>query len=301
MDNDLEDTRPTKPIADLEDTHPEKRLSVLEKTVISENSVHPRLHVAQRCDVGAVRERNEDACILFLAESGGHFSRAPFCLALVADGMGGHENGHMASKIASRAAADYVLQKIYLPLLSGADLPQPATVDSIMHDAVIAAHTAVSAQKNSDSGTTLTMTLILENQLYVAHVGDSRAYWLVDDQLEAISMDHSLVQHLQDEGKLTSEEAENYQFRNILLRALGQAEDLEVDTYQRELPPKGKLLLCSDGLCGLVNDKRLAQIMRLDASPDRITKLMLDAALAAGGYDNITAVVIDFVLENPEV
>ena len=299
MENDLEKTRPVTPPLDLEDTKPEKPLPALENTVISKKTVFPQLRVAQRCDVGAVRERNEDACLLFTAESGGHFARAPMCLAVVADGMGGHENGHMASKSASRTAAEYVLRKIYLPLLGGADVPDPASVHAIMHTAVLTAHTAVSKQKNSDSGTTLTMTLILENQLFVAHVGDSRAYWLVENHFEAITVDHSLVQRLQDEGKLTTEEAENYQYRNILLRALGQVEDLEVDTYQRELPAKGKLLLCSDGLCGLVKDERLGQILGLDADPHRIADLMVDAALVSGGYDNITAVVIDFVLQRP--
>jgi protein phosphatase len=130
----------------------------------------------------------------------------------------------------------------------------------------------------------------------LAHVGDSRAYWLIDGQLEAITNDHSLVQRLQDEGQLTAKEAQVYQYRNILLRALGQEDGLEVDTYEYTLPQDGKLLLCSDGLCGLVNDADIEQIMSMNRAPDKIADLLIKAALAAGGYDNITAVVVDFHL-----
>ena len=142
----------------------------------------------------------------------------------------------------------------------------------------------------------LTIALVLGWQLYLAHVGDSRAYWLVDEDLQRLTKDHSLVQRLQDEGKLTPEEAENFQFRNILMRALGQDEELLVDVDVRKLPSKGKLLLCSDGLCGEVSDQEILAILNQPLLPDQIADRLIAAALEAGGWDNITAVVAEFMI-----
>ncbi len=296
MNNPTIQSEPKKPAEDLADTKPTAPITTLEDTVVEHTSVpRPALRVAARSDVGAVRTRNEDACLVFAAESGGHSPLEPIGLFIVADGMGGHENGHLASKKASRAAAHFVMEQIYLPILSGKTL-EPDFIESEMETAVHAAHTAITQPQPSDSGTTLTMALLIGAQLYLSHVGDSRAYWLVDNKLKAITNDHSLVQRLQDEGRLTAQEAQNYQYRNILLRALGQEDALEVDTYVYTLPSKGKLLMCSDGLCGLVDDARLQQFMRMQLPPHLITENLVEAAMQAGGYDNITAVVVDFSL-----
>lgn len=277
----------------LADTKPEK---VIDRTVF-EDMPHecPGLRAAQRCDVGAIRKRNEDSCLIFSSESGGHFPILPFGLYLVADGMGGHEAGHLASKIASRTAANHILQEIYLPLLTNETPPDHEEIIKILHAAVKLAHKAVyNPDPAHDGGTTLTVALVLGQDLFAAHVGDSRAYWLVDGQLQSVTNDHSLVQRLQDEGQLTAEEAHDYQFRNVLLRALGQEDELEIDTYQRSLPRKGRLLLCSDGLCGLVRDPELQQIMNLPIPPHETADELIAAAMKAGGHDNITAVVVDF-------
>lgn len=280
-------------IEDLADTKPE---AVLDKTVFEEKSVgKPDLKVAQLSDVGAVRQRNEDSSLIFRSESGGHSPLLPVGLYIVADGMGGHDNGHLASKVASRAAAQHILKEFFLSFLDLNDPPQKDEIQKIMKDAVQAAHEAVyDPDPAKDGGTTLTSALVVGQDLYVAHVGDSRAYWLVDGLLEAISIDHSLVQRLQDEGQLTPEEAQHYQYRNVLLRALGQEDPLEIDTYYRSLPGSGKLLLCSDGLCGLVEDQVLQEIMNQPSTPHATAKKLVAAALAAGGFDNITAVVVEF-------
>ena len=277
----------------LADTKPEVQMDA---TIVEEKvTAVPRLHAAQLSDVGAIRKRNEDSCLVFSSESGGHFPLLTFGLYIVADGMGGHESGHLASKGASRAAANHILKEIYLPLLSNDAPPDQGGVQIIMEDAVQIAHKAIyNPDPAKDGGTTLTIALVLGKQLHVAHVGDSRAYCLVDGILEAVSTDHSLVQRMQDQGQLTAEEAQHYQYRNVLLRALGQENNLEVDTYQRSLPRTGKLLLCSDGLCGLVTDSEMQQIMNQPASPQVIAKQLIATAMAAGGYDNITAVVVDF-------
>lgn len=277
------------------DTKPEM---VLDKTLIEEapeSRGKPGLWAAQVSDIGVIRQRNEDSCLVYSSESGGHFPLLPFGLYVVADGMGGHEAGHLASSTAARAAAYHVLKEVGLPLLEVADPPNHDALVQITEDAVHVAHEAIyNPDPVHDGGTTLTLALVLGQELYVAHVGDSRAYWLVDGKLQSVTNDHSLVQRLQDEGQLTAEEAEAYEYRNVLLRALGQQDELEVDTYQRSLPQNGKLLLCSDGLCGLVKHGELERIMNLPLPPLETAERLIAAAINAGGYDNITAVVVEF-------
>ncbi|MCA9916959.1 MAG: serine/threonine-protein phosphatase [Anaerolineales bacterium] len=256
----------------------------------------PTLRAAIRCDVGA-RDRNEDSCLVFGSEAGGHFTLVPFGLYIVADGMGGHTNGHVASRIASRVAAHYIISKIYMPLLKAVSPPTQVPIQEVLLDAVQAANTAVfEDDPEVDSGTTLTVALVLGRRLHVAHVGDSRLYLLTEGKLEQISTDHSLVQRLQDVGTLTAEEATMYRYRNVLLRAVGQGEEIEVDTYMRLLPRAGKLLLCSDGLCGFVSDDKIRDVMNQDASLPQIVDDLYETALASHSNDNVTAVVVDFSL-----
>lgn len=262
----------------------------------NQSDKEPTLRAGIRCDVGA-RERNEDSCLVFSSEAGGHFSILPFGLYIVADGMGGHTNGHVASRIASRVAAHYILSKIYMPLLQTVGPPTQVPIQEVLLDAVQAANTAVfEDDPEVDSGTTLTVALVLGRRLHVAHVGDSRLYLLADGKLEQISNDHSLVQRLQDVGTLTAEEATMYRYRNVLLRAVGQGEEIEVDTYMRLLPRTGKLLLCSDGLCGFVSDEKIQQVLTQDISLPQIVDELYETALASHSNDNITAVVVDFSL-----
>lgn len=255
----------------------------------------PVLRSAKRCHVGAVRERNEDSCLVFTSEAGGHFALMPFGLYIVADGMGGHANGHVASKMASRIAAHTIISGIYLPLLQEEGSSHQPPIQEVMKDGVKAANTAIyNWEIESDSGTTLTIALIFGRRLYIAHVGDSRLYLFADSKLESVSTDHSLVQRLQEVGQLTAEEAHYHQYRNVLLRSVGQTEEVEVDTYMRRLPKSGRLLLCSDGLSTMVSDTTIQEIMEGDKPVDETADELLKAALDAGGYDNITIVLADF-------
>ncbi len=255
----------------------------------------PRIHTTSVCHVGAVRERNDDSCLVFESQVGGHFKMMPFGLYIVADGMGGHANGHVASKIASRVASHEIVKNIYLPLLRDTDGGSPTPIQEVLLNAGQKANMAVyQTDVESDSGTTLTGALLLGRRLYVFHVGDSRAYLFADGELEQITTDHSLVQRLQEVGQLTDEEAVFYQYRHVLLRAVGQGDQVEVDTYTRRLPKNGRLLLCSDGLCGLVSDSDMQAIIAQDIDLDSITEELFTAAIAAGGHDNITAVLVDF-------
>jgi protein phosphatase len=233
--------------------------------------------------------------LVFVSESGGHFQMRPFGLFVVADGMGGHTEGHIASTTASRVFAQYMLDKIYLPLLQDRMVLIESKILEVMEDAVHNAHAAVfQPEPDKNDGTTLTATLILGRELFVAHVGDSRAYLYCEGELRALTNDHSLARKLQEQGQLTADEADHYKHRHILLRALGQEDALEVDISALTLPVAGKLLLCSDGLSGFVPEAMLLEIIRQDQPPQQLADACYEKAMAAGGYDNITAVVVDF-------
>ncbi len=266
----------------------------MKKAPVSSTNQIPTLAAAYRCVVGAVRKRNEDSCLVFSSGAGGHFTLLPFGLYIVADGMGGHANGHVASKTASRLAARYIVDKIYLPLLHDDMGLNQTPIQEVLVNATQSANTAIYKEDlESDSGTTLTTGLILGRRLHVAHVGDSRLYLFSEGKLEPVTSDHSLVQRLQDVGQ-PADDVTFAQIRHVLLRAVGQIEDVEVDTYMRLLPKRGKLLVCTDGLCGPVSDAEIQQIMAQDVSIEQIADDLTAAAMDAGGYDNITAIVVEF-------
>ena len=257
----------------------------------------PAMQAAIRCHVGARRERNEDSCFSFVSEIGGHFKTQPFGLFIVADGMGGHADGHLASKIAMRTSAHHIINRLYLPLLEDNEKVMQTPIQEVLETAVQRANTAVyEYDPEMDSGTTLTIALVLGRRLHVAHVGDSRLYMYANDKLEPVTSDHSLVQRLQDVGQLTAEEATFYRYGHILLRAVGQADAVEVDTYMRLLPKSGILMLCSDGVSGFISDAEIAEILKQDAPVTHMADSVFGAAMSVGGFDNITAVVVEFKL-----
>lgn len=270
---------------------------VIEAHETSPADAEPVLKFAKRCHVGAVRDRNEDSCLVFASDAGGHFALLPFGLYIVADGMGGHANGHVASKTASRTAAQTIVSDIYIPLLQDDGSAYQPAIQEVMTRAVQAANSAVyELDPTSDSGTTLSIALIFGRRLYIAHVGDSRIYLFTDGELETISTDHSLVQRLQEVGQLTAEEATLYQYRHVLLRAVGQMEEVEVDTYMRRLPKSGRLLLCSDGLPTMLTDSAISEILEKNLPAEDTVDQLLREAMDAGGFDNITAILVDFAL-----
>jgi PPM family protein phosphatase len=282
--------------------------AVLLETLISRSipkpdpdPTEPYLRSAERCHIGAVRGRNEDSCLTFTAHTGGQEPLLPFGLYIVADGMGGHHAGHQASRMASRIVGERILTETYLPLIHQTRNGQAAApsqpIQEVLVDAVAAANMALrNHEPDKDSGTTLTAVLIFGRRLYLAHVGDSRAYLLTDNTLHLLTTDHSYVRRLQDVGQLTVEEAAIHPNRNVLYRAVGQGEELEIDTSSRALPAQGKLLICSDGLWGLVPDEVMQAILEDDRPLQIKADQLIDLALQAGGHDNITAVLVEFSL-----
>jgi protein phosphatase len=146
--------------------------------------------------------------------------------------------------------------------------------------------------KVPEGGTTLTAVAIVNDLAYIVHVGDSRIYLITKDGLEKITRDHSLVQRLIELDQITPEEAVNHIQRNVLYRALGQSENVEVDALTRRLPPKSKLLLCSDGLWNMVTEDEIAEIVMRYDSPQEACDKLVALANTHGGTDNITAIVL---------
>jgi PPM family protein phosphatase len=257
-------------------------------------SLAPRrltLGVAQH--VGRVRSHNEDVLLVFTGELAGLEAMPSFGLFVVADGMGGHALGERASGIAARTVARIALDGILPSLLADPTLNSDRpSLQEVMEKAMDAANRAVSAGVPDGGGTTLTCALVIGQQAVLSHVGDSRAYIITDDAFEQLTRDHSLVQRLQELGQLSAAEAAIHPQRNVLYRAIGQGEGLEVDVDSRRLPSGAMLLLCSDGLWGLVPDDRILSLVRQGPTLQAACEALVAAANAAGGPDNITAVLV---------
>jgi len=233
-----------------------------------------KLVAAGVTDVGRVRDGNEDD---FLDQAN------RLGLVAVADGMGGHRAGEVASATA--------LEALRAAVASG----QP------LRDAIEGANDAVLEKSVSDQelhgmGTTLTAGMLgSDGYLVVGHVGDSRAYLARDGELTQITNDHSLVEEMVRGGELTREQADVHPRRSIITRALGIDPQVEVDEFPLELRPGDRILFCSDGLTTMVRPDEIASILGREHDPKRAAQLLVDAANAAGGEDNVTAVIADAV------
>jgi PPM family protein phosphatase len=266
-------------------------VETIKSAVVSLAPKHLIVGIAQH--VGKVRTHNEDVLLAFTGELAGLESMPHFGLFVVADGMGGHALGERASGIAARTVAREALNNIlpYLLANPNSDPDRPSLLE-IMQQAMNAANQAVFAGVPEGGGTTLTCALLIGEQVVLSHVGDSRAYLITPDSFEQLTRDHSLVQRLQELGQLSAAEAAVHPQRNVLYRAVGQGDGLEVDVESHRLPPGGALLLCSDGLWGLVPDERLQTLFRQAPSLQAACEALVAAANAAGGPDNITALMV---------
>lgn len=253
------------------------------------------LRAALASAVGHVRTRNEDASVTFVAQSAGNEPVPPFGLFIIADGMGGHVDGHLASQLVSRTVAEHVLRTLYLPLLRGDAGIARRPIQEVMQEAVELANKALYLpDPDKQMGTTLTAALIIGSRVFFVHVGDSRAYLFHSEALTQLTTDHTIVQALQDAGQLTAEEAAVHPNRSLLYRAL-VGEDLEqIDAFSRSLPEDGMLLLCSDGLWGLVAEVEIKQVLQDEQTLQEKVDTLVEKALVAGGTDNITAVLVTF-------
>jgi PPM family protein phosphatase len=244
--------------------------------------------------IGKQRDHNEDSLFVFSATTGGEANSAPLGLFIVADGMGGHQFGEVASSTAVRTMANYILKRFHAYLINPSEgMEEP--LQEMMRAAITESQRAVT-QAAPGSGTTLTAALVLGQQMTIGHVGDSRAYALrTDGRIEALTRDHSLVKRLEELGQISSEEIAAHPQRNVLYRALGQGEVLEPDIFTTPFPQPGFLLICSDGLWSVLPDANLSNLVTSAPNlPDACLDL-IDAANDAGGPDNISAVLVQLI------
>lgn len=232
-------------------------------------------------DVGTVRANNQDSSF-----AGEH-------LIAICDGMGGHAGGDTASSIAIRSLAHIEQDD------TGGDVE---VISRMMETSVMAAHDAIVGKakrerKLAGMGTTVTAVALVAGYWVVAHIGDSRAYLLRDGHLSRITCDHSYVQHLIDTGRITPAEAKNHPQRNVVMRVLG---DFDIDPYPdisiRKAHPADRWLLCSDGLCGVLEDSTIKETMTALADQGECAQRLVQMALRAGSTDNVTAVIADATL-----
>jgi PPM family protein phosphatase len=259
------------------------------ETVISSSNEH--LTFGQATDVGMVRTNNQDSMLSFLSTSRTSDQRPDFGMFIVADGMGGHHDGEKASALTAHVVAAYVTSHIYLPMLNGDNDSERTPITEAMIAAVQKANGDI-ITKVPDGGTTLTAVAIVGDLAYVAHVGDTRIYLITKDGVEQITRDHSLVQRLIELGQLTPDEAAVHPQKNVLYRALGQSETLEVDALTRRLPPNSKLMICSDGLWNMISESEIIEITMKHSNPQEACDKLVALANTHGGTDNITAVLI---------
>lgn len=231
------------------------------------------LAVGARTDIGQVREGNEDS---FLADSP---------LFVVADGMGGHVAGDVAS-----ATAIEVVQRERSQL----DASNPDSLARVVQDANVAIFEKASGDNAlRGMGTTCTLLLVDGSTAHLAHVGDSRAYLLRDGELTQVTEDHTLVGRMVAEGRLSPEEAQHHPQRSMITRALGVDDKVEVDQFTLELVEGDILMLCSDGLSSMLSTDEMLDVLASDGDVQHKADRLVELANEAGGDDNITVVLVE--------
>jgi protein phosphatase len=228
------------------------------------------VRVGSASDIGQVREGNEDAFLVL----------AP--LYVVADGMGGHRGGEVASRLALET-----VQRLF------------EAREGTLAEQVTEANRAIFERSQQDRsvagmGTTLTAALVDGDRVHLAHVGDSRAYLFRGGELSMLTEDHTLVHRMVVEGEITEAEAETHPHRSILTRALGVDASVQVDEGEVRSVAGDRILLCSDGLTAMVPDGQIREILSKAADPQEAVDTLVRVANRAGGIDNITAVILDF-------
>ena len=250
----------------------------------SQLRVWPATHMVAGVDMGLQRRNNEDAV-------GTQPKARPWPLAVLADGMGGYSAGEVASAMAVdliTAALQHGPGSFSSPLLARQE----------MLDALTMANTAIyaAAQSTADyrgMGTTVVVALVLQREVLLAHLGDSRAYAWRDGTLRRITRDHSLVQEEINAGLLTEQEAKNSRFAHLVTRALGVAPQVEAELNQWSLEPGDRIMLCSDGLTDMLDDDFIESLFAEEPLLSQLLPRLIAAANAAGGKDNISIVLME--------
>ena len=229
--------------------------------------------VGAKTDKGLIRENNEDA--FYVDAKKGIF--------IVADGMGGHSAGEVASQMAVEEIKKYLNT-------------EENKFSQILKQAIIEANKAIYEKAEEDPnlegmGTTIVVAIVNNKNLHIAHVGDSRAYILTKEGLKQITEDHSLINEWVKEGKITLDEARFHPMRNVITRALGVEKEVEVEI--NTIPYQGEpILLCTDGLTDMLEDKEIEEIIKNNPDPEQACEALIKEANEKGGKDNVTVILI---------
>lgn len=237
------------------------------------------MEISARTDKGRVRELNEDSC--FVAE------HEKFAVAVVADGMGGHNAGEIASLCATEGIKDYLIENDITENTNEKLLECFKKINSDIYKK------GVTTRGLIGMGTTLTCAVIIDEKVYVAHAGDTRAY-IINDSITRLTEDHSYVEELLRLGRITKEEAKTHPGRNQLTRAVGTEDELKTDLYEAQIKKGDILLLTSDGLTNMLEEEEIKEILFNHDSLDEALYELIDEANLNGGFDNITAVAVKF-------
>lgn len=233
-------------------------------------------------DRGRLRESNEDCCLA--KQLGG------YTLLILADGMGGHKGGAIASRKAIEAISEKLEKRLTEKML-------PGQIMLLLSEVLEYANREILALSQSDSGlvgmgTTCDVCVISKSTAYIAHIGDSRVYKITKGgSIRRLTKDHSLVEYMVESGTITPEEAVHHPQKNVILRALGTANQIEVDISHEKIAAGDALLLCSDGLTNMLDEEIISQTVSKENSPEDSAKRLVQLANDAGGADNITVII----------
>jgi len=242
---------------------------------------------------GRERAHNEDTIFTLSAILEGLDQPIQFGIFLVADGMGGHQSGEVASNLASKAVSQTLISRLYDEFLFEGESFSDESVCELIKSAIDEAQKLISTRVPG-GGTTLTLVLALGERLFYGHVGDSRLYTINGEgNMHLLTRDHSLTKRLIDLGEITEKEARTHPQRNVLYRALGQTDHFEPDIHPFDLEGANRFMLCSDGLWGTITEQDMANVIRSGSNIDDIASDLVREANQAGGPDNISVVLVE--------
>lgn len=248
------------------------------------------IEIYAKTDIGKVRPKNQDVCRIIIpsSQASSYYNQ----ILAVADGMGGHKSGEVASNNTVRLLEQHLSEQS-TENLSEVDNPETLPLKQAIIKANSEVHKQALSPEYQGMGTTLVVSAINSNQATIANIGDSRCYLYRDGRLESVTKDHSVVRFMIESGSITEEESKTHPQRNVITRAIGLDENVEIDMFHVTLFPDDILLLCTDGLHGYVDPCKIANILGSN-NPEEATDLLVSAALDEGGHDNIAVIVAKF-------
>lgn len=243
------------------------------------------MEIFAKSDLGKARDINEDAIYIPEEDLG-------INVYILADGMGGYQGGDVASQLAVTAARSYILNNYEITFEEKEDILKLVN-GAIEYANMVVAEKAKTDKKLNKMGSTLEVLLIIKNDAYIGHVGDSRIYMIRDKKIKKLTTDHSYIQKLITDGRITKEESSKHPDKNMITKAIGTEILVEAELIHKKLNTNDILILCSDGLTNLVNDKEILEIV-LNSFDEDIAEKLIDKANELGGTDNVSVIVVKY-------